>query len=120
MLITLVDLEREPVSFDLRVPPGAIDYGDEATQIGDLVVEGKAELLREHRGPKEIVPDIRTRAAWKGEFEVPLAATSTSSSAPWGSTPAPPTALWARPKLKSVIIRRTVLCSKTFSASRCC
>lgn len=73
MLITLVDLEREPVSFDLRVPPGAIDYGGEAAQIDDLAVHGNAELLREHRGPKEIVPDIRARAVWKGEFEVPCA-----------------------------------------------
>jgi len=27
MLITLLDLEREPVHFDLTIPPGAIDYG---------------------------------------------------------------------------------------------
>lgn len=73
MLITLLDLEREPVHFDLKFPPGAIDYGDEATQISDLAVKGQAELLREHRGPKEIVPDIRTRAKWSGTFEAPCA-----------------------------------------------
>jgi uncharacterized protein len=73
MLITLLDLEREPVQFDLEIPPGAIDYGEEATQIGNLAVAGQAELIKEHRGPKEIVPDIRTRAAWKGEFEAPCA-----------------------------------------------
>ena len=73
MLITLLDLEREPVSFDLHIPPGAIDYGEEATQTGPLAVQGTAELLREHRGPKEIVPDIRTRAHWSGDFEAPCA-----------------------------------------------
>jgi uncharacterized protein len=73
MLITLVDLEREPVRFDIDLPPGAIDYGDEAVQVSPLAVHGVAEVLHEHRGPKEIVPDIRARAHWSGEFEVPCA-----------------------------------------------
>ena len=50
MLITLLDLEREPVRFDLELPPGAIDYGEDAKQVGNLAVQGQAELLREHRG----------------------------------------------------------------------
>lgn len=73
MLITPVDLEREPVHFDLKFPPGAIDYGDEATQTSDLAVTGQAELLREHRGPKEVVADIRARARWAGTFKAPCA-----------------------------------------------
>jgi len=73
MLITLLDLEREPVNFDITIPPGVIDYGEEATQISPLAVKGMAELLKEHRGPKEIVPDIRARAAWSGDFEAPCA-----------------------------------------------
>lgn len=73
MLITLLDLEREPARFDLKFSPGALDYGDEARQISDLAVQGEAELLREHRGPKEVVPDIRARAKWSGTFEVPCA-----------------------------------------------
>lgn len=73
MLITLVDLERQPVRFELDFPPGAIDYGEEATQSSPLSVKGQAELLREHRGPKEIVPDIRIRAHWSGNFEAPCA-----------------------------------------------
>jgi uncharacterized protein len=73
MLITLVDLEREPVSFAESIPPGAIDFSPEAIQIGPLAVEGRAEVLHEHRGPKEIIADIRARAQWKGDFEVPCA-----------------------------------------------
>jgi uncharacterized protein len=73
MLITLLDLEREPVSFDLKFSPGTIDYGDEATQTSDLAVKGQAELIKEHRGPKEVVADIRVRAQWSGTFEVPCA-----------------------------------------------
>lgn len=73
MLITLLDLEREPVSFDLKFSPSSIDYGEEATQTSDLAVKGQAELLKEHRGPKEIVADIRVRAQWSGSFEAPCA-----------------------------------------------
>lgn len=73
MLITVTDLEREPVRFDLSLPSGAIDYGEEATQTGPLAVQGLAELLPEHRGHKEIIPDIRARAHWAGAFEVPCA-----------------------------------------------
>ena len=73
MLITVLDLEREPVSFDLGLPPGTIDFGEEATQAGALAVRGEAELIREHRGPKEVIADIRVRAHWQGDFEVPCA-----------------------------------------------
>ncbi|HTX77595.1 MAG TPA: DUF177 domain-containing protein [Terracidiphilus sp.] len=73
MLITLLDLEREPLRFDERLAPGAIDFGDLATQTSDLTVRGQADLLREHRGPREIVPDIRIRAGWSGTFEAPCA-----------------------------------------------
>ncbi len=101
MLITLLDLEREPVSFDVSLPSGAIDYGDEATQIGPLAVQGNAELLREHRGPKEIVADILNSAPIGpviSKFPAPAAsspsamssaATSISSSAPSVSMPVP-------------------------------
>jgi len=73
MLITVLDLEREPVRFDFELAAGTIDYGDEATQTSDLSVHGQAELLREHRGPREVIDDIRARASWSGSFEVPCA-----------------------------------------------
>ncbi|HEX3987193.1 MAG TPA: DUF177 domain-containing protein [Acidobacteriaceae bacterium] len=73
MLITLQDLEREPVRFDLELAPGAIDYGVEATQTSPLAVHGLADILREHRGPKEVILDIRARASWSGTFEAPCA-----------------------------------------------
>jgi len=73
MLIALLDLQREPVSFDTSIAPGAIDFGGETRQVSPLAVQGNAELLREHRGPKEVIEDIRTRARWHGDFEVPCA-----------------------------------------------
>jgi uncharacterized protein len=73
MLITLIDLEKEPIVFDEAVPPGQIDYGMDLTQQGPLTVKGQADLIDEHRGPKQIVPDIRLRAGYGGRFAVPCA-----------------------------------------------
>src|SRR5271154_2963882 len=73
MLFTVVELEREPINFAVAVPPAVIDFGEEAAQIGDLASEGRAEVLHEHRGPKEVVADIRLRGEFKGNFEVPCA-----------------------------------------------
>ena len=67
------ELEREPIEFDLKLAPGAVDFGDEAEQKGELATSGQAEVIHEHRGPKDIVADIRLRGDFKGRFEVPCA-----------------------------------------------
>ena len=67
------ELEREPIDFDLEIAPGAVGYGDEAEQVGKLSTSGRAEVLHEHRGPKEIVADIRLRGRFSGRFQVPCA-----------------------------------------------
>jgi len=74
MLITILDLEREPAVFEnLAFEPNAIDYGPELTQDSPLTVSGRADLIPEHRGHREIVEDIRLQATWSGEFEVACA-----------------------------------------------
>ena len=62
MLLTAFDLQREPLEFHESLPAGSIDFTDEIRQSGELRADGRAELLREHRGPKDIVDDIRVRA----------------------------------------------------------
>jgi uncharacterized protein len=61
MEFNVFDLEREPIEFDLELAPGAVDLGDLAEQQGPLIASGRAEVLHENRGPKEIVADIRLR-----------------------------------------------------------
>ena len=73
MEFKIAELEREPIEFDLQFRPGVIDYGEEAQQTGPLATEGQAEVLHEHRGPKEVVADIRLKGKWKGDFQVPCA-----------------------------------------------
>jgi uncharacterized protein len=67
------ELEREAISFDLKLPPGAVDYGEEAEQVGNMATSGLAEVIHEHRGPREIVADIRLRGMFSGTFQIPCA-----------------------------------------------
>lgn len=73
MEFKIAELEREPVDFDLQLPSKAIGFGEEAEQIGPLATSGRAEVIHEHRGPKEVVPDIRLKGQYSGRFEVPCA-----------------------------------------------
>jgi uncharacterized protein len=70
MLITVVDLEREPLQFNLTFEPGSIEYGFDICQLNPLIVDGSADLIVEHRGPGELIDDIRLRASYHGRFEV--------------------------------------------------
>ena len=45
----------------------------EITQLDPLAAAGRADLLEEHRGPREIVRDIRLRGSYSGRFAVPCA-----------------------------------------------
>ena len=53
------ELEREPIDFDLELAPGAIDFGEEAEQAGNLATSGLAEVLHEYQ--------------FAGKFQVPCA-----------------------------------------------
>lgn len=70
MLITTLELQKEPLLFREEIAEGAIEYTPDTRQVGLLPVEGKADLIVEHRGPQEKVRDIRVRASYDGNFEV--------------------------------------------------
>jgi uncharacterized protein len=67
------ELEREPVEFDLELASGMVDFGGEAEQTGKLATSGRAEVIHEHRGSKEIVADIRLKGRFSGKFQLPCA-----------------------------------------------
>ena len=73
MEFVVSELEREPVEFDLELPPGTIGFGDELEQSGPMAAAGRAEVIHEHRGPKEIVADIRLKGSFSGRVRVPCA-----------------------------------------------
>jgi uncharacterized protein len=70
VLITPLQLEQEPLLFSESIPAGVLDYAPDITQVGPMPVTGRADLIVEHRGHREMVNDIRLRAAYKGQFEV--------------------------------------------------
>ena len=69
----IVELEREPVEFDVELKPGTVDLGSEVEQRGGLATSGRAEVIHEHCGPGEIVADIRLKGRFAGNFQVPCA-----------------------------------------------
>jgi uncharacterized protein len=73
MKFTVSELEKEPVEYDLQLTPGAVDLGEEAEQEGPLAASGRAEVIHEHRGPREIVADIRLKGRFAGRFSSPCA-----------------------------------------------
>ena len=70
MLITPAQIVDEPLELNESIPPDAIDYAHDIRQIGSLTLKGRAELIVEHRGPKDHVEDIRLRAHFNGRFEM--------------------------------------------------
>ena len=78
MFIAVLDLEKEPVRFDVAIQPGAIDFGADVRQNGPLAVIGQADLIEERRmgearGSLRTVEDIRLRGDYQGNFEIPCA-----------------------------------------------
>lgn len=70
MRITPLDLIPDPLPIDQKITPGTIDYAPDVRQTGTLHILGSAERLEEHRGPRDIVNDIRLRARFQGDFEL--------------------------------------------------
>jgi uncharacterized protein len=70
MRITPADLTPDPLPLAETIQPGVIDYAPDVRQVGPLTVKGEADRLEENRGPKDIVEDIRVRAAFVGDFEL--------------------------------------------------
>ncbi len=73
MVIKPAQLVDEPLPLNLQIPEGQIDYASDIQQRGPLAVDGRAELLVEHRGPRETVDDLRIRAHLAGTFELQCA-----------------------------------------------
>jgi uncharacterized protein len=70
MFIRLQDLEIRKLQFREEFRLGAIDFGPDVRQAGPLRVTGRAEVVHEHRGGREIVSDIRFVGELSGKFEL--------------------------------------------------
>ena len=59
MFIKIKELELRKIVFDEDFAPGIIDLGEDIRQKTPVHAAGRAELIRENRGAKETVEDIR-------------------------------------------------------------
>lgn len=70
MFIKIKDLELRKIEFDQNLQPGLIDLGTDIQQKTPLHAWGRAELIRENRGAKEVVEDIRVVGSFVIQVEI--------------------------------------------------
>jgi uncharacterized protein len=73
MFISIQDLKVSKVEFSQHLAPGTLDLGGQLRQSGTVDTTGRAELLAEHRGGKDIVKDIRVVGTFSTEVAAPCA-----------------------------------------------
>ena len=70
MFISLQELEIRKVEFSQQLAPGTLDLGQELKQTAVLNTKGRAELLEENRGGRNVVEDIRVLGSFSTTVEV--------------------------------------------------
>ena len=70
MFIKIKDLELRKLEFNESFAPGVIALGDDQVQTAPFKPAGRAELIRENRGAREVVEDIRLVGSLSTEVEV--------------------------------------------------
>lgn len=73
MFISLEDLERKPVDFREEFSPGQVEFGPELKQLQPLLSNGRATLIEEHQGAREVIKDIRVVGEMSTRVEVACA-----------------------------------------------
>ena len=73
MFISIQELELRKIDFSEEIQPGVIDFGSDLVQTNALKTSGRAELVSEHRGGKNVVEDIRIVGHFAVSIEVPCA-----------------------------------------------
>jgi uncharacterized protein len=73
MFIKVQELELHEIDFAERFRPQAIDLGPDLRQQTDLAASGRAVLLKENRGGREPVKDIRVVGQYATRVEIPCA-----------------------------------------------
>src|SRR5713226_9897693 len=73
MFIEIRELELHPVEFEEELAPGAIDLGEDVRQRGALKSSGRADLVEEHHGKRQLIKDIRLQGKFSTSVEMPCA-----------------------------------------------
>lgn len=70
MFIKTKELELRKLVFDENFQPGTIDLGSEIHQKTPIHAAGRAELIRESRGARDVVEDIRLVGSISTQVEI--------------------------------------------------
>lgn len=73
MFLDIKDLEVRPRDFEEDFQPGVIDLGEDVRQRTPLKATGRAELVEEHHGKREVIRDIRLRGRLSAGLELQCA-----------------------------------------------
>jgi uncharacterized protein len=70
MFIKIKDLELRKLEFDETLKPGVIELGDDVRQLTALHAAGHAEVVRESRGSRQVVEDIRVVGSFSTDIQL--------------------------------------------------
>jgi uncharacterized protein len=70
MFIKTKELELRKLEFDENFHPGVVDLGPDTRQKTPLRASGRAELIREGRGGRDVIEDIRLVGSMSTQVEV--------------------------------------------------
>jgi len=73
MFIEIAELELHPIDYQEEFPPDAIDLGEDARQLTLLKTSGRAQLVEEHHGKRNVIRDIRLNGELATQLELPCA-----------------------------------------------
>src|SRR5215472_9067136 len=73
MIFTIRELAVHPVEFQQEFAPGTIDLGADFRQAEPLMASGRAQLVQEHRGPRQVLADVRLTGRLATQVEVQCA-----------------------------------------------
>jgi len=73
MFIEVAELELHPIDFQEEFPPDVIDLGADVRQLTPLKASGRAQLVEEHRGRRDVIQDIRLHGELSTSLELPCA-----------------------------------------------
>ena len=73
MFIEIAELELHPIDFQEEFLPGVIDLGADVRQLTPLKASGRAQLVEEHHGKRNVIKDIRLQGELTTNLELPCA-----------------------------------------------
>jgi uncharacterized protein len=73
MFIEIAELELHPIDYQEEFPPDAIDLGEDVRQLTLLKASGRAQLVEEHHGKRNVIKDIRLNGELATRLELPCA-----------------------------------------------